>query len=179
MPSCHVGSLAPSDEDENGHQFHAFLREHGLAALNTFDGIHSGQKGTRLGNRQHPSRIDYIAVPIEWLAFAPTAVVDTQLDVMLEDRRDHFPVTASITVKQTPCELLCTRRKAIASRTLMKSPDHIRHFRALISQCPADPWQSHNNDHHNVVFHYIQQCAMIAFPLQEAGPKKEWISESS
>ena len=86
-----VGTAGAESENQSGAAFHTFLIEFGLFLPSTFEGLHQGQHLTWKVGSGSGHRLDYIAVPEEWIVGELVSSVWSDFD-HLHDVDDHQPV---------------------------------------------------------------------------------------
>ena len=143
-----VGTAGAEAENPAGAAFHAFLVEYGLCLPSTYDELHSGTHCTWKTGSHFGHRLDYIAVPSEWLAGELASMVWTDFD-HVHDVDDHQPVLLF-------CELLrkaerrWTKTSVRAPRPGPDSdPGQLQCFQYAIDALPRVAWQVDADMHYS------------------------------
>ena len=106
VPSDQVGVHDPEFENHSGRAFHQFIADNGLWLPATFPECHAGRSTTWTSpSGQESSRIDYVGVPIAWVAECVQTAVWEDFEG-LQTRDDHWPATL--------CATLCRRARGDA-----------------------------------------------------------------
>ena len=122
----------------------------GLALPSTFPQFHdlSWGKSTWV----HPSgslhRIDFIGIPIPWLAGShnPTSTVRSDLDFTTV-RCDHFLVHVGVSIPPLQYHPLPVRRRIACDRDRLRDPEVIQAISNSIDQLPKIPWSVEPSSH--------------------------------
>ena len=96
--SSAIGEVDPEQESPARSAFHNFLLQHGLCLPSTFPACHSGPSSTWTSPHGKHGRLDYIAVPEEWIS-ASTSNVWVSFE-SLQQREDHRPVVVVSTLQR-------------------------------------------------------------------------------
>ena len=104
-----------------------------------------------------------MALPRAW------ASESVETKVLIDERwvhskRDHYPVTANVTINASAMVSWTQRRKAIISRSATQDPENVSNFISVIVAIPLVPWAVHAHDHHHYVYSCIQAIAQECFP---------------
>ena len=142
-----VGPLSPEKENAPAVALHRWLLTANLALPSTFPDRHTGPSGTWVSPLDAERRLDFVAIPLEWL---PAAVSTTVLGFeMLQDREDHRPALVSCTLAQ--CQHAGPYRVEQRRCALRPASGHdkgqLQTFLHLVSHGPPVPWHW-NSDHH-------------------------------
>ena len=145
-----VSDLGAEVENGPGAAFHSRLLTAGLCVPSTFFGRHSGPTVTWHSTSGSAHRLDYVAVPQEWLSSASSRTLDTLESLQLHD--DHVPAA-----------LTCSFQKAVSTqpyqpfhrRTALRpfdstDPGELQVFSHLLRMLPAVPWASAVDSHFDV-----------------------------
>ena len=115
-----VGSLYPETENPPATALHKWLLAANLVLPSTFPGHHEGPSGTWVSPLGTERRLDFVAVPLEWLpATSSRTVVGFEI---LQEREDHRPVLATCVL--TKCQHSGPYRAEPRRCALRPGPDH-------------------------------------------------------
>lgn len=91
-------------------------------------------------------RIDFLAIPVEWMADEPESEVLQEMDVII-NVRDHFPVEVRANMKMGWQETILQRRKPIMQNPAVADPENVSEFKALCSGITLPYWSEHAHGH--------------------------------
>ena len=182
-PPCGIGTFAGDFPNDNGYRFQAFVAQHRLSLPSTFESaaLHPFEdQGTWL-SKGGWKRIDYVALPLDWIDSAMLAAWTTYIekDVIKDDHKAAcVRVYLSLPSQQHPV----TRSPHISLRlnqAQMAAPEARK-------RCPKILHQTVQNHPGydapaGVQAAYISEAAhqrlKDAFPPQTRAPKPSWITD--
>ena len=141
-----VGTAGAEHENQAGTAFHAFLTDFGLCLPATFSDLHSGCHWTWKAGSLSGHRLDYIAVPNDWLTGELASTVWYDFDDV-HDVDDHQPVLLF-------CELKGTMPPFKAPRPRPDTdPGQLQCFQFAIEALPKIDWNVDVDLHYSSFAH--------------------------
>ena len=147
VSSSAIGTAGPECENSAGTAFHAFLVKFGLCLPSTFHDLHVGGHLTWKVGSATGHRLDYVAVPEDWLSGRLESSVWYDFD-HVHDVDDHQPVLLA-------CDLLRrtdSRRSPVRIKAPKPHPDtdpgQLQCFQYAIASLPRVGWTVDVDQHY-------------------------------
>ena len=168
-----VGDLVWPDRDHIPPAVFRILEKHDLWLPSTFSDVHVGPSYTWFSpGHAHPSRLDYIAVPVGWIC--PSDASRTMPDIDLgHSSIDH--VAVSLKVWHRVCHKVrrCKNQDGLYDRRAMCTPEGRRKLMEIGAGAPLLPWTLDASTHYHHVQRYLCSALQAAFP-----PLKRRVAQS-
>lgn len=171
-----IGDLSPDFEDAAGEGLRHICDKHGLLLPATHAAYHSGSSATFVGPWKVHSRVDYIAVPIDWEPGIESSVTCPQLD-LLTDGEDHVAITLEMTLQVADKSTTVVGRVSRYDRTQARSDVGQSWLKSLSDFIPSQPWADDVNKHwHNLRTAVLDACGQW-FPKPKRKRRQLYMSE--
>ena len=180
IASTAVGLHCAEEEGDAGDQFHRFLLRNRLYLPATFEDCAKEGRSTTWVSPEGTStrRIDYVAIPVAWPMLGVSACIWEDLD-LLAKRDDHFMAVVCVEVAGQIIAPSRRWRASVCNTRLMRDSSKCEAFAAELKEVPAVQWQIDAQSHWADATHKVRDLLAKHFPMQDRGPKKEWISEKT
>ena len=179
IPTESVGDLAASPENGAGAEWHRFLLDADLSAVNTFQHCHTGDSCTWFSPHGQGKRLDYIAIPSAWLPSARSCVV-SNLE-LLQSRDDHRPLLASCSLSK-PVHYGQYHSEPIR-RAMRPStdwlPDQIRPLKTNVSQPATVDWLVSVDVHHEAWVCSYRNAWSESAPTRPQLPRQPYLTPAT
>lgn len=159
-----IGDLAPEIEDPAGTSLRACCDEFGMVLPTTFHAFHQGDSSTYIGPRHSSTRVDYIAVPLDWLPGVEFTALCPELDLMTNGP-DHVAVQMVLTMCVQPHHTTVQGRATRYDRTM-----------AQADNLSLQPWEMDVNDHWNALRSEVLQTCARKFPKGKRHQRQLYMS---
>ena len=146
-----VGPSGAEPENPGGSALHDFVLQHSLCLPSTQEGTHEGEQWTWSSPTGVRHRIDYVAVPQDWMDFQLESWVWYSFEA-LQKRCDHVPVVLSSKFQQRPTrtENTAFRRRACRPNDLDSQLDREAFERELAAH-PLPCWSVDVDTHFSLL----------------------------
>ena len=172
-----TGALFFAEPDAAGSKFAELLLNCGMWAPSTHADAHDGPSHTWRHSSGALSRIDYILLGGQRLAFDVRSWTDVELD-LLTAHDDHWAVGVSarfcfrgFAMKHRPA------KKMAYDRRRMLTDEGRAEFAAELSKLPAIPWSTNVHDHAQLFQDRVLQAMRHCFLSPPTGPRASFITD--
>eukprot|EP00972_Heterocapsa_arctica_P106599 15701428-Heterocapsa_arctica.AAC.1 len=108
-------------------------------------------------------RIDFIAVPREWVPTVSHQAVLLDSDP-IATKEDHYPVVLRCRARALPRKIIGPWRRCIIDRSKLKDPVAVADFAKDIELIPPTPWKMGVDEHLDTIMTQIKAAAVKHFP---------------
>ena len=178
-----IGDLDVVNEDYNGSRLRELTSALGLCLPSTFPMIHWGPTDTWFSSASKKisgNRLDYIAIPLDWLSHKTTSQTLPDLDVA-QANIDHVAILIDIVTQPIP------KRKSPAGSQANRQPKihwpAVRTCRSretwdrVFSDLPQPSWEADVHEHWHQCHQQLCQRLEQIFPKPKSAPRKPYISD--
>ena len=177
-----VGPWRAQVQDDAGAALVNFLGEFKLGLPSTFESkVADSSLGeqwhtwTSSANKRH--RIDYVAIPLEWMDHVEThgIVHSVENAILGSDHRSPY-VVLSVPCGRSFMHDESLFRRQHYNKHLLRDNSCCEVFRNKLAEISVIPWELDATSHYHILQDAVVQAAAEAFPLRALAPKKPWIS---
>ena len=172
-----VGDLSPDIEDCAGAALRAFCSTFDLGLPATFPSLHRGSSTTFVGPWRTNSRVDYIALPQEWMDGVEYSATCPELDLLTEGE-DHIATMVTMTLHVQPRISHRPKRCSRYDRIQASGPQGQEWLAKLPDYLSEQPWQLDVNDHWHALRSEVLETCENWFPKQRRRRRQHYMSDA-
>lgn len=173
-----IQDLAADLEDMGGAHLRALCDRWELCLPCTFPDWHRGPTHTFISARAGVSRVDFIAVPLEWRDGIESSWICGDFD-LLNDELDHSVVALQVDMVVGACRHKYDGRAPLYDRDAARSDAGAQQASAFMESIPPIPWEVDVNDHWQCFRSALGNMCQRHFPLQKRKRRQLYLSDDS
>lgn len=170
-----VGDRHWSCEDTAGELARSLLNTYGLFLPATFDRWQNGPSATFHSHTGSGTRVDYVAVPLQWQSGVQEAFVSS-VDLLSGDY-DHSPAVVRLSLQVKPASSVSRSSRAVYNReAAIAAPDVLA---KIVSALPAVDAQVDADSHWHVIENHCRKQLQRKFPKGKRVRHQHYFSDTT
>ena len=172
-----IGDLSPDLEDSAGEALRTCCHRFELALPSTFPSLHRGSSTTFVGPWRTSSRVDYIAIPQEWMDGVNYSMTCPDLDLLTEGT-DHIATAVNMTLQVQPRTSHRAGRRSKYDRLQANNLEGQEWLATLPDRLTELPWTLDVNDHWHALRSEVLDTCEAWFPRKRRHKRQHYMSDS-